>query len=367
MKPKLLCILHRSPPAHGAAKVGDFIGQSKKLQEKYDCKFITIKSSDTIGDIGKVNIKKLYFVVELYIKILFTLLSFRPDKIYFTASVNGVAFYRDVLLSTLWKGYGFIKDVDIFYHYHTKGVENFIQDSIIKLKLTRFFLKKVSLVLLSPLLESDFKRVDTYKKVLFLPNGVENNMDKEEFLKSVKNKYHSDRSLINVLYLAHMMKDKGYIEVLDLVKKNKAKSIHFHFAGSWQDQTDKNFFYDFIKKENLEGYITYHGFVNGVEKEKLFKQAHILVYPSKNDAFPLTLLESLSYGVPVVATNQGSIPYILDKESGIVISDIEELESAFEEAIIKLINQKTAYYCRERYLKHFSLEQFEENLVNLFL
>ena len=33
MKPKLLCILHRSPPAHGAAKVGDFIASSKKLNE----------------------------------------------------------------------------------------------------------------------------------------------------------------------------------------------------------------------------------------------------------------------------------------------------------------------------------------------
>ena len=39
MKPKLLCILHRAPPAHGAAKVGDFIASSKKLNKHFDCRF----------------------------------------------------------------------------------------------------------------------------------------------------------------------------------------------------------------------------------------------------------------------------------------------------------------------------------------
>ena len=91
MKPKLLCILHRSPPAHGAAKVGDLIASSKKLNKAFDCRFISIKSSHTIGDIGKINIKKFYYVAELYFKVLWLLLSFRPDKIYFTASIRSIA------------------------------------------------------------------------------------------------------------------------------------------------------------------------------------------------------------------------------------------------------------------------------------
>ena len=108
-KTKLLCILHRSPPAHGAAKVGDIIASSKKLNENYDCRFISIKSSDTIGDIGKVNFKKFYLVAELYMKVLWALVVFRPHKIYFTASIRSVALYRDLLVSTLWKVYRLLK------------------------------------------------------------------------------------------------------------------------------------------------------------------------------------------------------------------------------------------------------------------
>jgi glycosyltransferase involved in cell wall biosynthesis len=364
-KTKLLCILHRSPPAHGAAKVGDFISESKKLQEAYECKFITIKSSDTIGDIGKVNFKKLYLVVELYIKVLFALIIFRPDKIYYTASVSGAAFYRDLLVSTLWKIYEKITTVDVYYHYHTKGIDKFVSSSSRNLKLTKFFLKNVNVVLLSPLLKKDIEQFSTYKKILYLPNGVEDQMKNEDFSKYVEAKYN-ENSTIHILYLAHMMKDKGYWEVLEMAQATPLNNVHYHFAGSWQKKSNEKEFFDFIKQHNLEKKIIYHGFVNGKEKDTLFRNTSMLVYPSKNDAFPLTLLESLSYGVPVLATNEGSIPYILDDRSGIVISDLVDLSNAFENMLSNFVNKETAKYCRERYLNNFSLEIFENNLVNIF-
>ena len=89
----------------------------------------------------------------------------------------------------------------------------------------------------------------------------------------------------------------------------------------------------------------------------------MLLYPSKNDAFPLTLLESLSCGVPVIATDEGSIPYILDMKSGIVLHDVNKLPEALDQAKQNLLNKETAMYCRQRYLDNFSLEQFEDNLL----
>ncbi len=365
MKPKLLCILHRSPPAHGAAKVGDFIGESEKLKEAFECRFITIKSSDTIGDIGKVNFKKLYLVVELYFKVLLTLLTFRPDKIYFTASVNGAAFYRDVLLSTLWKVYRTFKSVDVYYHYHTKGIDSFVSGSKNKLKVTEFFVKDINMVLLSPLLEKDLDKVTSYKSVMFLPNGIENSINDVDFENYLNTKYKIVEA-VQVLYLAHMMKEKGYWEVLELANATKGKNIFYHFAGSWKDKAGARDFFAFVKEYGLEDRVVHHGFVSGEQKDALFKEVHLLIYPSKNDAFPLTILESLSYGVPVIATDEGSISYILDAQSGIVLHDVDALPEALEQAKEKLLNKETAMYCRQRYLDNFSLEQFEDNLVNVF-
>lgn len=362
-KTKLLCILHYSPPAHGASKVGDFIKSSEKLKNKFDCKFIKIKSSDTIGDIGKINFKKIYFVLELFFKILFTILIFRPDKIYFTASIKGIAFYRDLLFSNIWKIYKLFRSCEIFYHYHTKGIKEFVKNDRNK-KLTRYFLKDINLVLLSPMLEADFEDVKTYKKVLYLPNGVENSYNQNSFENYISKK---DFSKINILYLSNMIKEKGYFEVVKLANENKEKDYHFHFAGGWQNDNDKKEFFDFIKNNHLENIVTFHGFVNGDQKKELFEKSNIFIFPTryKNEAFPLSVLEAFSYGLPVLSTDEGSIPFIIDEKSGIVVNDLNNLNIEFEEILENDINIETARYCRKRYLENFSLEQFEKNLLEV--
>jgi glycosyltransferase involved in cell wall biosynthesis len=366
-KQKLLCILHRSPPAHGAAKVGDYIASSEKLRETFECRFITIKSSDTIGDIGKVNFKKFYLVAELYVKVLWALITFRPDRIYFTASIRSVAFYRDLLLSTLWKFYKKITPVEVFYHYHTKGIDDFVSLSARNRMLTRFFLDDIHLILLSPMLEDDFKQVQTYKSVSYLPNGVEDTLDDDRFQTMLTARYANPEPL-NILYLSNMIKSKGYFNVLELANQTKERPIHYHFAGGWQKDADKKEFFEYIQSNDLTNTVTFHGFVNGEQKRTLFENAHLFIFPTRyhNEAFPLSLLEAMSYGLPSLATDEGSIPYILDDQCGIIIHDTAHLETALETAIEKLITPTTAHYCRQRYLKNFNTQQFEQNFIRIF-
>ncbi|MBN2816188.1 MAG: glycosyltransferase family 4 protein [Campylobacterales bacterium] len=361
---KLLCVLHRSPPAHGAAQVGDFIASSDTLQTKFICKFITIKSSDTIQDIGKINLKKIYLVLELYIKILWNLLVFRPHKLYFTASIKSVAFYRDVLLSTLWKCYKLFKPLDIYYHYHTKGVNNFISTANYKKSLTRFFLNDVNLILLSPMLEDDFNNVATYQHTYFLPNGVEDHHTQKSFTNYIQNK---DFSSMNILYLSNMIKSKGYFEVLKLAKTFQNTKMHFHFAGGWQNENDEVEFFNYIQDNHLQDNITFHGFVNGTQKQKLFENSHVFLFPTRypNEAFPLSVLEAFSYGLPILATDEASIPYIVNKDTGVLIKEFSELEEKLQYVITTLVNKKSSEICRKRYLENFSLKRFEENLVSL--
>lgn len=364
-KTKLLCILHYSPPAHGASKVGDFIKSNETLKDKFNCRFIKIKSSNTLEDIGKMNYKKIYYVLELFFKILFTIIIFRPNKIYFTASSKGFAFYRDIVICNIWKTYMKVTTCDVYYHYHTKGIDDFVKNSRNK-KLTKYFLKDVNLILLSPMLKDDFKNVQTYKNVLYLPNGVENNYNENEFKQYILNKNFEK---LNILYLSNMIKEKGYFEVLKLALKNKDKNYHFHFAGGWQNKKEEKGFFDFIKENNLEKNITFHGFVNGKKKKELFEISNILCFPTKykNEAFPLIILEALSYGLPILTTDEGSIPFIVNEKSGIIISNLNELSEGLIKIKDNFINLKTSNYCRKRFLENFSLEQFEENLNRILI
>ena len=365
VKSKLLCILHQSPPDHGAAKVGDFIASSEKLKENFECRFITIKSSETISDIGEVNLKKFYYVIELCVKVFWVLLWFRPQKIYFTASIISVAFYRDLLVAPLWKVYkAFKPTTEVYYHYHTKGIHKFVSTSNLNLKLTRFFIKDVNLILLSPILEDDFEKINTFKKVFYVQNGVEDIVKKDKFERIVESKY-KQKQFVEVLYLSNMIRSKGYFDILKLSNKTKDQPIYYNFAGDWQNSDDEKDFFDYIEQNNLTERVTFHGFVNGNKKQKLFEKAHLFMLPTQNDTSSLSIMEALSYGVPVIATNEGSIPYILNEKTGIVVKDIKKLNEAFEVAKKKLINKDTALNCREHFLKNFTLQIFEENFINI--
>ena len=366
MKPKLICILHCSPPNHGASKVGDFIFSCEALRENFNSRFIKINSSSTISQIDKIQFKKFTSTFILYVKILSSLLIHRPDKVYFTASNKSYAFYRDFLIGFFFKIYNFFKAVDIYYHYHTKGVDDFVSESRLKKWLTNFFIKNVNIILLSPMLKEDFNKVQSYKKILFLPNGVDSILSESEFTDMIQKKYvKSDH--INILFLSNMIKAKGYFKLLELANETKNKHIHYHFAGGWQKIEDEEEFYNYISTNKLEDKVTFHGFVNNDKKKELFKKSHIFIFPTryKNEAFPLSILEALSSGLPVISSDEGSIPYIIDSESGIVLRDLDKLHDALLLALKSLVSKKSALYCRNLYLSKYSLDRFEDNLISI--
>ena len=81
--------------------------------------------------------------------------------------------------------------------------------------------------------------------------------------------------------------------------------------------------------------MNYWGRRYGGEKDVFWKDADIFVFPTyyHNECFPLVILEAMEQGLPVISTNEGGIPDIIDNgNSGYTVdkNNPSSLASAIE-------------------------------------
>jgi glycosyltransferase involved in cell wall biosynthesis len=166
------------------------------------------------------------------------------------------------------------------------------------------------------------------EKIHVVPNCVDDqylisNIDFEEKVSKI-----SEREIVHILYLSNFIRTKGYAEVLELARYEKdrveaggERKFHFDFAGKFFEDAEAGFFENYVKEYELEQYITYHGIVEGEQKQKLLKDSLIFVLPTRLiEGQPISILEAMRNGMMIVTTNDAGIGDIVkDETNGIVI------------------------------------------------
>lgn len=78
------------------------------------------------------------------------------------------------------------------------------------------------------------------------------------------------------------------------------------------------------------------GWVTGEDKEALLSTASIFVLPSYNEGLPISVLEAMAWGVPVITTPVGGIPEVVRQgEEGVMVQpgDIDGLTAALRQLL----------------------------------
>jgi glycosyltransferase involved in cell wall biosynthesis len=84
-----------------------------------------------------------------------------------------------------------------------------------------------------------------------------------------------------------------------------------------------------IGQAPLAGHVTHVGYVDSQHREQLFADAAVLALPSLDEGFGLTVLEAMSAGVPVVASNRGALPEVVGDAGTLVEpTDVRALADA---------------------------------------
>lgn len=367
MKQKILFIMHMPPPVHGAAMVGQYIHDSKLINEKFEGHYINLTTAKNLQDIGKVGFRKFVDFVKLLRRIRKSLKTINPELVYVTPNACGGAFYKDYIVVQMIKRMGY----QVVVHYHNKGVATH-QDKWFDDALYKRFFKDIKVILLSECLYNDVKKYVKRDDVFVCGNGIPSAAI-ESFVSAPIDAASPEDKIPHILFLSNLLISKGVVVLLDSLKVLKEKGCRFvcDFVGGETVEMDAAMFQAEVAKRELEGMVVYHGRKYGNDKEAFLNAADMFVFPTfyPNECFPLVLLEAMQHHLPCVSTTEGGIPGIIDEgKTGFLVPKhdaetlAEKIQTLLSDAALR---QRMGEAGREKFEKEFTLEVFEKRMAEI--
>ena len=142
---------------------------------------------------------------------------------------------------------------------------------------------------------------------------------------------HEASSTINVLFLGLIGKRKGVYDLLQAFAAavTNVPQLFLRIGGDGEIEKAEAMMHDL----GLQNHVEFLGWVSGDAKDELLYNADIFVLPSYNEGLPISVLEAMAWGIPVITTTVGGIPQLVeDQVNGFLMEpgDIPKLQGLLE-------------------------------------
>jgi len=311
---RILFIGPYPPPFGGIANHMKLLYESK-LKYEFDIIKLNInlpsEKTEIISEEKRINWEKIF--VGVY-KIIFLLYTQKPKLVYMQIS-GGKSCFREMLYMIIIRLFSRARIILHFHGMLKKQKKNYPfiihrkNNKLNKLVINNCFNLAHRIIFLSKMILDEFKPIlndRNLKRSLV----IENFTDPKLFGPLKKGK-----STINILFVGRLSKAKGFFEiisiVLDIIKQ--FRNVVFHFCGAPENEESLFDINSELHKLQKTGHIILHGLVYGENKKKIFSESDIMLLPTHNEVFPITILEGLAQGLPIITTNVSVIPTIIEE------------------------------------------------------
>lgn len=252
------------------------------------------------------------------------LLRRRVDILHCHAAMRG-SFWRKALFAGMGKAAG----VPVVFHLHGSEFKQFYSHlGGVGKSLVRLILTHVDCVLVLSRSWADFlTEIAPRAKVEILPNFVA--VPSYWRAAACESRTDSVASEVHVLFLGLVGQRKGVFDLLPAMKRALVQAPHLRLTiGGNGDLAAAQ---SAAKDLGVDTAVNLVGWVSGLQKFALLQSSDFYVLPSHNEGLPMSILEAMSYGLPVVSTRVGGIPELIDHgRDGLLIEagDVEALADA---------------------------------------
>jgi len=174
------------------------------------------------------------------------------------------------------------------------------------------------------------------------------------------------REPVRVLYLGHFLRLKGIYDLVEAIPRIKAgaSDTKFLLCGLHEVKQVR----DLCQRTGVMPWVEHLGPVPFEERWAVLRRADIFVLPSYEEGLPVTVLEAMAVGLPIVTTPVGGIPKVIqDGVNGFLIQpgDIEGLAAC----VLRLakdpaLRHQMGETNRARMAEEFGAAPFAERLAD---
>lgn len=154
---------------------------------------------------------------------------------------------------------------------------------------------------------------------------------------------------------------KTWVKLIqEIIHHKKDKRFHFVQIGSFTDRSQT--YIDLINELNLESHVSFLGFIP--DASALIPQFDISLLTSQSEGLPQFIYESFYYKVPVVSTNVGGIPEIIEDGVNGMLSNPYEAQCLADKLIAlsqdKNLMEKFTRLSHQKLIKNFTTRKMAE-------
>lgn len=292
------------------------------------------------------KLKKLVKGIVGYFHFVWVLMIHKPDLVHIHSSF-GPSFYRKIpfILLSNWFHKPVINHIhgaefDIFYRKASSRKKNLIR---------KVYNRCDRLIALSEEWKENLSEIVPADHIIVIQNYSQLNETACQERKVRK-------SNNQVLFLGELGRRKGCFDIPAVVKcvVDAMPNVRFVLAGDGAE-SDKQAIFELVQGFGVEKNVVFPGWIRGADKDYQLRSADLFFLPSYHEGMPMSVLDAMGYGLPVVSTNVGGIPQIvLDGINGFccVPGDVEmlgkriieiltndQLRMAFSEESLKLVKK----------------------------
>lgn len=321
-------IVGPTPPPMGgiATYVNDMLKSS--INNEYKILHLNTARSHFIK---KSFIKNLLLFSKNTLKLIRSLCINHPKIVHIHTS-SYLAFWEKSIFAIISKL--FLKKVIL--HIHGAEFDNFYTNSN---KINRWLIEAIlnssdKVIVLSMQWKLFFLQILKDEKISIIQNGID--ISKYNiFENKTKN---TENTTIKILFLGNLVKRKGVYDILKSISMvvNKFQNIHFTFAGSEEQSGEIDKLKSECISKGIGEHVTFISNFSQEEKIKMLDEADIYLLPSYAEGLPISLLEAMAAGLPIISTPVGGIPEVITEEkNGYLINpgDHENLSNKINELI----------------------------------